>query len=176
MKKKIIVASQNPVKTEAVLSGFRQMFSDETFEVDRISVVSGVSEQPMSDRETLEGAKTRAENARIAAPGFDFWVGLEGGCDYLDGEMVAFAWIVILGEGLQGSARTAIFQLPLEIQSLVESGLELGEADDQVFGEINSKQNSGAVGSLTAEKMTSNRLYEQAVILALVPIKNQHLY
>ena len=176
MKRKIIVASQNHVKADAVLSGFNRMFPDETFKIEGISVESGVSDQPMSDRETQEGALTRAENARKAAPGYDFWVGLEGGCEYQNGEMVAFAWIVILTEDLMGSARTAVFQLPPQVQRLVESGLELGEADDRVFGRINSKQNSGAVGLLTGDVITRSRLYEQAVILALIPFRNQHLY
>jgi len=176
LKRKVIVASKNPVKVDAVLSGFCRMFPDETFEVEGISVESGVSDQPMSDRATREGALTRAENVRKAVPDGDYWVGLEGGCDYQDGELVAFAWVVILAGGLLGSARTAVFQLPPEVQSLVESGLELGEADDRVFGEINSKQNSGAVGLLTGDVITRARLYEQAVILALIPIKNRHLY
>ena len=176
MKKKIIVASQNPVKADAVLRGFNHMFPDETFKIEGISAESGVSDQPMSDRETQEGASTRAENARKAAQGYDFWVGLEGGCEYQNGELVAFAWIVILTEDLKGSARTAVFQLPPQIQRLVESGLELGDADDRVFGRINSKQNSGAVGLLTGDVVTRSRLYEQAVILALIPFRNQHLY
>ncbi len=152
------------------------MFPDEIFDIEGIQVDSGVPDQPMSDQATRSGAITRAKNARDASPDGDYWVGLEGGCDYEDGELVAFAWIVILSGFLMGSSRTAIFQLPQEIQSLVESGLELGEADDRVFGERNSKQNSGAVGLLTGDVVTRARLYEQAVILALVPFKNQLLY
>jgi len=152
------------------------MFPDKLFDVVGIQVDSGVSDQPMSDQVTRGGAITRANNAREAAPHGNFWVGIEGGCDYQDDKLVAFAWIVIYSGNLMGSSRTAIFQLPQGVQKLVESGLELGEADDRVFGERNSKQNSGAVGLLTGEVVTRTRLYEQAVILALVPFKNQLLY
>lgn len=176
MRNRIVVASQNPVKLEAVNKGFSRLFPEEAFEVQPISVDSGVSDQPMTDAAAREGALTRAKNAKNALSQASYWVGVEGGCDYLEGEMVAFAWIVVLGNGMQGSARTALFRLPIEVQALVESGLELGDADDRVFGRKNSKQKSGAVGLLTSDVVTRTSLYEQAVILALVPFKNPALY
>ncbi len=174
--KRIIVASLNPVKAEAVLNGFQRTFPEEEFKIQTVSVSSGVSDQPMTDKESRLGAQKRAENARRSYPDGDIWVGVEGGCDYLDGEMVAFAWIMILSEDRRGSAQTALFRLPGEVQSLVESGLELGNADDRVFGRENSKQKSGAVGILTDDVVTRTTLYEQAVILALIPFKNPELY
>ncbi len=90
--------------------------------------------------------------------------------------MVAFAWVVVLSETVQGQARSALFQLPLEVQALVENGLELGDADDKVFGELNSKRKSGAVGLLTDDVITRTDLYEQPVILALIPFKNPLQY
>lgn len=174
--KRVIVSSLNPVKSQAVEKGFYRMFPDEKFTIVQIHVESGVSDQPMTDSESRRGALNRAVNACKAAPDGDFWVGVEGGCDYLDGDMVAFAWIVVQGNEKCGAARTALFRLPKEIQGLVESGVELGLADDKVFGEENSKQNSGAVGLLTGDVVTRTTLYEQAVILALIPFKNQDLY
>jgi len=174
--KRIVIASHNPVKLEAVLKGFSRLFPDEEFKVQPISVDSGVSDQPMTDQAARKGAITRAKNARNAIPEGSYWVGVEGGCDYLEGELVAFAWIVVLGNGMHGSARTALFRLPKDVQVLVESGLELGDADDRVFGRKNSKQKSGAVGLLTSDVVTRTSLYEQAVILALVPFKNPDLY
>ncbi len=174
--KKIVVASLNPVKAKAVLNGFQRTFPGEAFEVEALSVHSGVVDQPMSDQAARGGAVARANNARDAAPDSHYWVGVEGGCDYLEKVMVAFAWIVVVAEGMQGSARTALFQLPQKVQALVESGLELGEADDLVFGRENSKQKSGAVGLLTGNVVTRTSLYEQAVILALIPFKNPTLY
>jgi inosine/xanthosine triphosphatase len=152
------------------------MFPEEEFLVEKSSVFTGVSEQPMTDQDAMKGARTRADNARRMKPEGDFWVGLEGGCDYIEGKMVSFAWITVLGEGRTGSARTAIFYLPGEVQKLVESGLELGVADDRVFGIENSKRKSGAVGLLTGDVVIRTSLYEQAVIMALIPFKNPDLY
>ncbi|MDW7754358.1 MAG: inosine/xanthosine triphosphatase [Brevefilum sp.] len=174
--KKIVVSSLNPVKLEAVKSGFERLFPDMPFEMITVSVESGVSDQPMTDEETRTGAANRAIKARGAVPGGDYWVGVEGGCDFLGEDMVAFAWIAVLGENNHGSARTALFRLPKQVQDLVTSGMELGLADDQVFGEENSKQNSGAVGLLTGDVVTRTTLYEQAVILAFIPFKNPDLY
>jgi non-canonical (house-cleaning) NTP pyrophosphatase len=59
---------------------------------------------------------------------------------------------------------------------LIEEGIELGEADDIVFGMTNSKQESGAVGLLSGDVITRTTYYEHAVVLALLPFKNQDLY
>ncbi len=174
--KTIVVASQNPVKAAAVLSGFARMFEDETFTVESVVVESGVQDQPLSDQATRQGAQNRAEKARLTSPAADYWVGIEGGCDTQDGVMMAFAWVVVLSEKGHGSARTAHFNLPHQVKTLVESGMELGDADDQVFGRENSKQKSGAVGLLTGDVVTRKSLYEQAIILALIPFKQPELY
>lgn len=174
--KTIVVASQNPVKAAAVLSGFDRMFSAQDFTVKRVEAESGVQDQPLSDQATRQGAQNRAQKARMASPSANYWVGIEGGCDILDGEMIAFAWVVVLSEEGFGSARTAHFILPHQVKALVESGMELGDADDQVFGRENSKQKSGAVGLLTGDVITRKTLYEQAVILALIPFKQPDFY
>lgn len=174
--KSIVVASENPVKIEAVRRGFTCMFPIEVFQIQGMSVPSGVSDQPMTDQASRKGAFTRAQNAQSEVSDADFWVGVEGGCAVQDGDMVAFAWIVVMSGRQQGSARTAQFRLPKEVQRLVAGGIELGDADDRVFGRTNSKQKSGAVGLLTQNVVTRTTLYEQAVILALIPFKNPDLY
>ena len=174
--KTIVVASQNPVKAEAVLSGFERMLPGEGFTLEMIEVDSGVEDQPLSDQAARRGAQNRAQKARLAAPEGDYWAGIEGGCDTLDGEMIAFAWVVVLSNEGLGSARTAHFKLPHQVKALVESGMELGDADDRVFGRENSKQKTGAVGLLTGDVITRKTLYEQAVILALIPFKHPDLY
>lgn len=172
---KIVVASTNPVKIEAVRLGFAAMFPGAAVEVYGVSVPSGVSDQPMTDAETYQGAYNRAVNARQHAPDADYWAGVEGGCDQQHGDLLAFAWVVVLARDGIGSSRTATFTLPGEIAALVRQGVELGAADDIVFGRSNSKQGNGAVGILTADVIDRTRYYEHAVILALVPFKNAAL-
>lgn len=173
---KIIVSSQNPVKIQATLNGFDQMFPDQTFAADTVSVPSGVSDQPMSDEEALRGAMNRADGARQAAPEADYWVGIEGGSEEMDGEIAAFAWVVVRDRGSLGKSRTAAFFLPNQIAELMRQGKELGDADDIVFGRTNSKQDNGAVGILTNDVSDRTALYEHAVVLALIPFRNPRLY
>jgi inosine/xanthosine triphosphatase len=174
---KIIVASTNPAKIKAVSDGFKQMFTDTNFNIEGISVESGVNDQPMTDKETYTGALNRADNAYKASPEADYFVGLEGGIESKDEEMEAFAWIVIRSkDGKYGKARTGVFILPQKIADLIKQGKELGEADDIVFGKTNSKQSNGAVGILTNDAIKRSSYYSEAVILGLIPFKNPDLY
>jgi len=174
--KTIIVASNNPVKSEAVLNGFKQVFPEEEFNIQGVGIASNVSDQPMGDHETLCGARNRAKTAKEVHPEADYWAGLEGGVDKFEDVWVAFAWIVILSQNGEGVSRTGIFTLPPEVAKLIQSGIELGEADDIVFGTNNSKQTNGAVGLLSGDALTRSGLYTEGVILALIPIKNEKLY
>lgn len=179
----IIVASKNPVKIAAAIAGFKTMFPSNTYTAAAISVPSGVAEQPMSDAETLYGALNRAHNARSQHPSADYWIGIEGGVEDLPSlldqnkrELQSFAWIVVIDrEGKTGKARTASFYQPEEVASLVRRGMELGDADDAVFGRSNSKQSNGSVGLLTGDVITRETYYVPAVVMALIPFKNGHL-
>jgi inosine/xanthosine triphosphatase len=139
-------------------------------------VPSGVADQPLSDEETLKGAMNRVENAYTSYPVADFWIGIEGGVKIIENELAAFAWVVVKSKDLTGKARSATFFLPPAVKELIEKGMELGTADDIVFGHTNSKQQGGAVGLLTANVIDRKQLYEQAVVLTLIPFKNKDLY
>lgn len=179
--KQIIVASKNPVKIAAALEGFQSMFPNNTYTAHGITVPSGVPDQPFSDIETLQGALNRAQNAREQEPQADYWIGIEGGVedtsDQTVGTLQAFAWVVVIDRerGRTGKARTAAFYQPEEVAKLVRGGMELGLADDVVFGKSNSKQSNGSVGLLTGDVIGREAYYMQAVILALIPFKNEKL-
>lgn len=172
-----IVASKNPVKLKTAQVGFERMFPGEGIAVEGVSVSSGVADQPMSDAETFQGSLQRVVNARQAAPDANYWVGIEGGLEEKNGELEAFAWVVVQdAHGKTGKGRTSAFFLPSKVAELVRQGKELGEADDIVFGLQNSKQQMGAVGILTKGVIDRAQYYEQAMIVALIPFKNPELY
>ena len=173
----IVVASKNPVKIAAALEGFQRMFPGNTYSTNGINVPSSVPDQPFTDAETLHGALNRAQNAREQEPQADYWIGIEGGVEDTPGQtagtLQSFAWIVIVDSGGRtGKARTAAFYQPEEVARLVRGGMELGHADDVVFGKSNSKQANGSVGLLTGDVIKREDYYVQAVILALIPFKN----
>lgn len=174
--KKIIIASKNPVKIQAVKNGFQKMFPDGEFEFIGKSIDSGVADQPLSNSETYLGASNRVKSAEQRYPEAEFYVGIEGGVERLKNEMQAFAWVVIKSLDKIGKSKTSTFYLPKQIIDLILEGKELGEADDIVFGLDNSKQQNGAVGILTNNVMTRKSYYTEAVVLALIPFINEYLY
>ena len=174
--KTIVVASTNPVKAQSALNGFSRMFPRESFEVKTVDVPSGVSHQPMTDEETLLGATNRMIHAARALPEAHYWVGIEGGIEEQGNEMMAYAWIVVRSHDQEGKSRSGSFLLPRPIVDLIRQGVELGEADDRVFGRFNSKQGNGAIGILTNDVIDRTGLYEHAVILALTPFVKKELY
>lgn len=176
MPEKIIVASKNPVKINAVRMAFEKVFPEEQFLLDGVAIASGVSDQPISDAETLQGAMNRATNAKTSFTDANYWVGIEGGIEKQASEMMAFAWVVIHSKDKTGKARTGAFFLPPRVVELIDQGKELGEADDIVFGHTNSKQQGGAVGLLTGNIIDRTSLYVDAAIMSLIPFKNEELY
>jgi inosine/xanthosine triphosphatase len=169
----IIVASRNPVKIDAARRAFNALFPGASIQCEAVSAKSGVSDQPMSDNETREGARNRAVRASEAKPDADYWVGMEGGIEVIDEQLMAFAWMVVRSaNGQVSEARSVTLPLPPAVRDLVDSGLELGDANDQVFATVNSKQGGGAYGLLTEGRYTREGVYEQTLIIALTPFVN----
>jgi inosine/xanthosine triphosphatase len=174
---KIIVASENPVKINATLAGFKRMFPNRKFSVEGIAVPSGVNDQPIGRRETLQGANNRLNALVAIAPDADYWVGIEGGIEIHDETMETSAWIVIKSkDGQKGKGRTGAFILPPEITAHVHDGKELGTATDIVFGKTNSKQAGGTIAELTDGLIDRTAHYEIGVIFALIPFKSPDFY
>ena len=173
---KVIVGSKNPAKIAAVEQAFSKVFPGRDLNISGHSAESGVGDQPMGDHETLTGAFNRARYCRQAIPDADFWVGLEGGCQFDGEDLEAFAWMVVISLSIEGKARTSTFILPPSVAKLVKGGMELGHADDLVFKRENSKQKNGAVGILTNDLIDRSSYYEQALILALIPFMNKEIY
>lgn len=174
--KVIAVASENPVKVAATRGAFRRMFPTQELDLRPIAVESGVGAQPLSSAETLVGAERRARAIAERNPRADYWVGIEGGVEEGPDGMLAFAWVVVHSVGGSGRARSASFLLPSRVTELIRQGRELGDANDLVFSRENSKQQEGAVGLLTGGAMDRRELYEQAVVLALIPFRREAMY
>jgi len=76
-----------------------------------------------------------------------------------------------------GFGKTSTFLLPSKLSKLiVEQNMELGDADDKLFGRTNSKQNLGSVGLLTDGIISRTDYYQPAITLALVPWIRPDIY
>ena len=165
------VGSRNPVKLAAVRTGVEAFYPQAVFTA--VEAASGVPAQPRGDLETIAGAGNRARAALRLVPDAEFGVGLEGGVVEVAGRMFAHAWCAVVSRaGQQGLASTGGCELPPQVADLIRGGMELGDADDLVFGRDNSKQNEGAVGLLTRGHIDRARFYAPAVTMALVRFLN----
>ena len=175
--KKVIVASKNPVKINAVEEAFRKMFKNESFETIGMSVPSDVVDQPMTNEEAYQGAMNRANNAFSAENDAEYWVGIEGGLEEKNGELEVSAWVVIRSNsGKYGKGRSSTFFLPKKVAELIKQGKELGDASDVVLQEVNLKQKQGIIGLLTENNIDRTKYYIEPIIIALIPFKNPDLY
>ncbi|TOF20063.1 inosine/xanthosine triphosphatase [Vibrio parahaemolyticus] len=165
---KVVIASLNPAKINAVKSAFQSAFPQQAFEFVGISVPSEVADQPMTNEETHRGAVNRVKNAKVEMPTADFYVGLEAG---IEGN-VTFAWMVIESDTHRGESRSASLMLPPEVLAQLADANELGDVMDKVFGTENVKQKGGAISLLTQNQLTRSSVYHQALILALIPFTN----
>ncbi|MEQ8703196.1 MAG: inosine/xanthosine triphosphatase [Phaeodactylibacter sp.] len=174
---KVVVASLNPVKQAAVQQAFKKAFPDLRLSITGVDVPSGVRDQPLTDSETLLGARQRAQRAQQAHPHADFWVGLEGGVANAQGlGMQAFGWMCVRTDSREYSARSASFPMPRKVIASIEAGEELGPVMDALFEEHNTKHKGGAVGLLTNGLVSREALYIQPLIFALIPFMHEQLF
>ncbi len=165
---KVAVGTKNPAKVRAVINAFKKSF-DEEQKIVAINVNSGVSDQPMDDKETFNGALNRAKTARVQSNA-DFGVGIEGGLNTQPHGIFSNAWVVVVDrKGKIGTGSSARFQLPKKIVSTINSGVELGLAIDNLVGGRGTKRRGGAYSALTNGKLSRAKAYEQGVMCALMP-------
>lgn len=175
--KKVAVGSKNPVKVEAVRLAFTDVWPDVEWEVIGTEVGSGVSDQPMSDRESIKGATNRANRSRKIHDA-DFGVGLEGGLQKVGKEYVDSGWAIIIAkDGRVGIGSSIRMHTPHKMLKMVfDEGIELGKVCDILFKRKNSGQAEGQFGLMTKNLITRTEGYRHGVISALVRFIHPDLY
>lgn len=164
---RVVVGSTNPVKIAAVHAVFNRCSAVVT--VYGVAVVSGVPDQPWGDDQTRAGAAARAHAALATDPSADMGAGLEGGVVRdADGAIRTCAWAAIVDrDGLVSTGGSLAMPLPPAVAALLEQGVELGHAMDQVARTTGTKHGGGAVGLLTAGLISRQGAYEPLVTYAL---------
>ncbi len=119
---KVVVASHNPVKINSVQSAFETCLK-QGIDIVGVTVDSYVSDQPKSDKETLQGAMNRAKNAAKLDSDANYFIGIEGGIQTNGNQLLAFAWIVITDGERFSKARTGSFCLPPKVAQLIAEGV-----------------------------------------------------
>ena len=174
--KKVVVASTNPAKMKVAMQAFAAVFPEEELTFIALKSDSGVQEQPMGE-ETRRGARNRLAFIREGHPDADYYISQEGGLHREGGRLFSRAWITVCdASGFVAESSTAQFYLPKKIAEYVESGMELGAADDLFFGTANSSHDSGGIGLLTDGLIDRAAYYLPSAIIALSEIKHKEWY
>ncbi|HEX7018338.1 MAG TPA: inosine/xanthosine triphosphatase [Patescibacteria group bacterium] len=168
----IFVGSTNPVKINAVVNATSETWPDVI--VEGFEVPSGISEQPMSDEETRQGATNRAKAALEAglkghsSTGEALGIGLEGGVFKQGPELWSTVWVVVVDkDGNMSESNGARFKVPDQIAQPILKGGEMGPVVSQLFGRNDIKQKQGAIGVITQGFVDRTEEYTGIAKLAL---------
>lgn len=158
---KIAIGSKNPAKISAV----EEAFKDFSYEIIAVDAESGVSEQPMSDDETIKGAINRAVEAAEKS-GATIGIGLEGGVQQTPHGLMLCNWGALTAKGMEpiiaGGAR---IPLPEEIAEKLIAGAELGPVMDEFAKKQNVRKNEGAVGIFTNGQINRSEMFTHVMKL-----------
>jgi inosine/xanthosine triphosphatase len=165
----VAVGSLNPAKIEAARLAFDALWPGRVVQVRGSAAASGVATQPMTDAETIRGARNRAAEAiRLAQA--DYGVGLEGGLEQTDGSWFNSSWAAVIdATGREGLGSTLRMRVPRTLMQFVLAGHDLGEACDLVFGHAGGQRTEGFVGAMTGNAIHRTGALCDAVIAALTP-------
>jgi inosine/xanthosine triphosphatase len=162
---KVAIGSINPTKVEAARRAVSQVWPEA--EVIPVAVASGVSEQPMSDEETIQGAINRARAARAAVDA-EIGMGVEGGVEETAFGMFVGGWAAVVHrDGRTGIGAGGRLQLPDQVARQIRNGGELGPAMDRLSGLQNVKHHQGAIGIFTGGLVTRTEALERSLVYAL---------
>jgi inosine/xanthosine triphosphatase len=151
-------------------------------EVIGVNVESGVSSQPFSDEETIQGAINRAvavlkaTNAKPDQP-FDYGVGLEGGVVETEHGLFLCNWgAVVSAAGTVGVGGGHRVQLPPLIVDGLRRGEELGTTVNRLMHREDVHKNEGAIGILTRNRITRDAMFRDVVICAFARFLHPDFY
>ena len=92
---KCIIGSGSKRKIDSAAKVIKQLYHDRNITVEGYAAKSGVPETPW-DRETFDGARNRAMDAREHIQGADYYIGLESGLIERYGHIYEEAWAVVI--------------------------------------------------------------------------------
>lgn len=166
----VVVGSTNPAKISAARIAFKKVFPKEKIKIIGVEVKSGVSAQPMSDRQSIRGAINRAANARRQVPKADYAVGMEGGVHKIGGKWFESGWIAVINKkGKLGIGTSARWEISRKIMNRLEKGKELSHIFEEIAQIENAKDVGGVMSLVTSTHLPRDVAYSHGLIFALAP-------
>ena len=153
----IAVGSKNPAKVSAI-AGAADSFHPDIITID---APSGVSPQPFSDEETIQGAINRAVSC-LKMSDADVGIGLEGGVVETVHGLFLCNWGALVDRKhcedpiIAGGAR---IPLPKPIASELLKGRELGPVMSEFTKKRDIRKKEGAIGIFTDEWVSRSEMF-----------------
>lgn len=173
---KIVVGSKNEVKVNAVRELVEEYGFIKNAEVVSFEADSGVSKQPKSFEETLQGAKNRAKRA-FGSCLCTFGMGIESGlmkAPFTNTGYMNFTCCAIYDGVNFHFGLSSAFEHSKEIMDLIlNEGLEVNEAAHKSGITKNPKIGSteGLISILTKGRLTRKEHTKQAIIMAFINLE-----
>ncbi len=190
--KTILIASKNSAKIEGARAAFAKLFPAEEFNflskpipadlTIKNAVWNGkIPDQPRTEQETRQCAYLRLRYLMDTAalePEPRFYVAIESGVADHDNELIAFTWAAIsYANTLTSYGRSASFILPPRVVEEMRKGHTMVDAIKLVYPPyMNPNAVDGLISILSDGALTRSDQISSAVMMALLKIKNPHLY
>src|SRR5699024_7759294 len=156
---KIIIGSLNQAKINAVKNVFKANI------LEAVNVPSNVSDQPMTDEETLLGAMNRANNCHAISTNH-LAIVLEVGVMLMNEELYLCNWGVLITTNKQMyKASGARINLPNEFIKDLNEGVELSELVDRYSEKNDTRSFEGAIGIFTDDIINREQMFEHVLYL-----------
>lgn len=178
----VIVGSTNEIKVGAVEQTLVDYPTFTGFHVMGVSVPSGVSEQPLTLDEIVQGASNRASHAFKAHPQCCYSFGIESGIFPVKGTRTGFfeACVCAIYDGCRFYfGLSSGFEVPPAIlHHVLHDGADLGVACHLAGITDNPRLGSseGLVGILTSGRMNRLAYTKQSLVTALVQLEHATWY
>jgi inosine/xanthosine triphosphatase len=174
----VVVASTSPAKVDAVRRSIERIAAVEpsfSKAVLRTVDVTGLApKMPMTDRETLDGARLRAQTVTKGLTSPFLAIGLEGGLSS-DPMVTLTSWAAVTDGARWGYGAGGRIALPDRVLDQVKAGRELGDVIDELAG-AGIRGTRGAWGWLTKDLVGRKNALLTATLAALAPFYNKDVY
>lgn len=171
---KIVVGSTNKAKIRAAQLAVDKLFPGT--KVSGMEVDSGVSNQPKSAEESLQGAINRAENAMEKTKA-DYTIGMEGGMYKIGKRWFESGWIAVVDKKDKiGLGTSAHWQVSDKISRELLAGKELREVVTELSGKPNIYQEEGVMGLITSNHLPRDLAYSHGIIFAFGPFISEPIF
>lgn len=159
----IAIGTMNKAKVNAVKTVMQSQCLDAVF--TPVKAHSLVSDQPMSNEETRQGAINRAQHA-LTLTDAHIAFGLEGGVTVLEDQLYICNWAALVtADGQSFTAAGAQLPLPIEVAQCILAGEELGPVMERYAAQSDIRQNQGAIGIFTDGLVSRQAMFEHIITL-----------